>query len=177
MNPNRFAYLEADTEHRIEAGDWVLEDDRDAAAANPPHLALGLLEQVPAVETDGAADNPGVGLRHQPQDGQRGHRFTAARLADDAEALASIQLETDAVDGPVDATAAFQMRPEVGDFEQGHARPPIRCILQSADCHDLCRAHLRFALIKTNVRPVEASSLAVCRSILRYAIWRTPEPV
>jgi hypothetical protein len=78
MNADGLSDLETDAEHRIEAGDRVLQDDRDAAAANAPHLALRFREQVLAVETDRAADNPGVGLRHEPQDGQRRHRLAAA---------------------------------------------------------------------------------------------------
>src|SRR5436190_22432128 len=124
MDTHGLRDLKADTEDRIEARDRVLQDDCDAGAADPPHLALGLREQILAIETDRAADDLGVGLRHQPQDRQRSHRFAAARLADNAETLAGIELEADAVDGPVDATATCQMSPEVGDVQQGHARPP-----------------------------------------------------
>ena len=114
--------LITDAEHRIEAGHRILQDDRNAAAADLPHLSFGFPEQIVSVEADRAACDPGVGLRHQPQNGQRGHGFAAARLADDTETSPGIQLETDAVDGLVDAAAAVQMGPEIFDFEQRHSR-------------------------------------------------------
>src|SRR5439155_15148746 len=70
-----------------------------AATADGPHLALRLLEQVLALETDHALDDPRHRSRLEPQQGQRRHRLAAAGLPDDAERLALADREAHAVDG------------------------------------------------------------------------------
>ena len=54
MDGERLHDLQADPEHRIERGHRLLEDHGDLAAADAAHLLVGELEQLAAVEADGA---------------------------------------------------------------------------------------------------------------------------
>ena len=67
----------------------------DARAADAAHLALGLAQQVVALEADRAARRRGI---DQPQHRQRGDRLARARLADERELLARRDRERDVVD-------------------------------------------------------------------------------
>jgi len=50
--------LVADREHRVQRRLRVLQDHRDATTTDAPHLALRLLEQVLALQTDHTVDDP-----------------------------------------------------------------------------------------------------------------------
>src|SRR5207245_1660238 len=73
---------------------WIV-----ASTADVSHLALRLIEQIFALETDHAVDDPRHRSRLEPQQGQRRHRLAAAGLAHDTERLAFPDREADAVDG------------------------------------------------------------------------------
>ena len=62
--------------------------------------SVGKRQQILAVEDDFAGDDASGRRRDQPHDRQVGDRLAGARLADDAERLAAVQLEADAVHGP-----------------------------------------------------------------------------
>ena len=82
-------------EARIEAVGRVLEHHLDALAQRQPGELLGRdRADVLAVEHDRA-----VGLVDQPHDHGRGGRLAAAGFADQADALAAVDREADAVDG------------------------------------------------------------------------------
>ena len=98
MGVDRFPQLRADGEHRIERGHRLLEDHRDAVAADAAHLGQRQREQVPAAKEDASAGDGAGRARDQPQDRERGHRLAAARLADQSEHLVAVDLERDAVD-------------------------------------------------------------------------------
>src|SRR5436305_620749 len=70
-----------------------------ATTADAPHLALCLLEEIFALETDHAVDDPRHWSRLEPQQGQRRHRLAAAGLAHDTERLALADREAHTVDG------------------------------------------------------------------------------
>ena len=90
--------LRADRQHRIEAGHRLLEDHRDAMAAQALHLLLAQRRELLALELDRArGDAAGLG-RDQAQDRERRHRLAAARFAHDAQRLAARQVERHAVD-------------------------------------------------------------------------------
>ena len=77
-----------DGQHGVQAGDRVLEDHRDVAAADGAQLGLGQRDQVFAEEVDGAAHG-GVGHHAgEADDRARRHALAAAALADQADELA-----------------------------------------------------------------------------------------
>ena len=76
---------------RIERRGRLLEDHRDLLAAQRPHLVLLHGGEVPAVEEDLAGDDL-AGVGDQSHDRQGGDRLAAARLADDPEHLAPIDV-------------------------------------------------------------------------------------
>jgi len=94
---DRLGDLLAAGEDGVERGHRLLEDHRDVVAAERPHLILGELEEVAALEQDPAGDVAAV-ARQQPHDAERGDALATARLTDDAEGAALIDVEVDAVD-------------------------------------------------------------------------------
>ena len=119
MRFQRLADLEADREAGIEAGDRLLEDHREVAADHLPAATAGQALQILAAEGHAVRRHRG-GLRQEPHDGKHGHRFSRARLADDGNNLARIDVELDAVhrlEGPARGRKADG---EVADLEEGH---------------------------------------------------------
>src|SRR5207237_4388061 len=99
----------------------VLEDHRDDVAADIADLALRQAHDVAAapvvVQEDLAADDAPGRARHKPHDRERGHALAAARLADDAERLAAVEVEREAVDRPNYPGARVEVGPQVADLE------------------------------------------------------------
>ena len=116
--------LAPDVPDRVERRGRLLEDHADPVAADPAHLVVRQLEQVPAVEQDLAGLDP-AGLGDEAQDRQAGHALAAAGLADEAHDLAAVDVEVDAVDRPDDAVAGVERRPQALDLEQ--RRSPRSC--------------------------------------------------
>ena len=56
VNPDGFADLVLNIEHRVERLHWVLKDDGYFTATDRCHFAFREFEQVAAVEDDGPAD-------------------------------------------------------------------------------------------------------------------------
>jgi hypothetical protein len=88
----RLADLEAEGEHRVEARHRLLEDHRDAVAADLAHLSFTQGQEVAAFQLDMTA-HAAVGGGQQPHDRQRRHAFTRARFADDGDRLARRDVE------------------------------------------------------------------------------------
>ena len=109
--------LAADREDRVEARHRVLEDHRDVVPADGPNVVVVHLEDVHAVEDDGALDDLARGLRDEPHERERGHRLATAGLAHDAEGLAGGELERHAVDRVHHTVAGEELRLEVFDLE------------------------------------------------------------
>src|SRR3990170_258941 len=74
----RLRELAADGEDGVQGGHRLLEDHGDLVAAYVPDLVLVHLEEVLAIEVDGAADDPARRHRDQAEDGERGDRLAAA---------------------------------------------------------------------------------------------------
>jgi hypothetical protein len=108
--------LLADGLERVQRGHRLLEHHADIVAAQAAHLLLGSAEDVGARKTD----PPGglCPLRQQPHDGERRHRFSRARLADQPHDLARLYGQ---IDVPQDRRAADRQR-QVLDLEQAHCR-------------------------------------------------------
>ena len=109
-----FSHLRADRKGRVEAGHRLLEDHRDAIAAQPRHLAVRQRQQIRA----GKAHSLGGTLAatgEQVHDRKRGHRLAAAGFADQAMGLALLDLERGAAHR---RTAAAEGHLEILDLQQ-----------------------------------------------------------
>ena len=92
--------LLADGQHRIERGHRLLEDEADLLGADLVQFIAGERHQVAALEHDLALDDAARRHRDQFQDRHRRDGLAAAGFADDAERLALVDGDVDAVDGP-----------------------------------------------------------------------------
>ena len=118
VGPDRLDELLADPVERVQAGQRVLEDHADALAAHLPHLLGRQVVDALAREADLAARD--AARRIDQADHRRaGHRLAGAGLADDAQDLASGDVERDAVDRLQHAAAGDELDPEVADGEDG----------------------------------------------------------
>src|SRR5262249_49991828 len=122
VQPDRLGDLLADREDRVQRGHRLLEDHRDLFAADLAHLRGREVQEVAPVVYDLALHDPSGRLRDEPHDTERGDRLARARLAHDAERLALVDEQIDAVDGADDALVGEEMRLESLDFEEpfGH---------------------------------------------------------
>jgi hypothetical protein len=116
VEPNRLDQLIADGVNRAERGHRFLRNQRDLAAANGPHLLAARVQSdqvdharrrrarpvtTPGLspsEQDLATDDP-PGLLHDAQNGLDRDALAAAALTDDAQDLAGMDVEADAVHG------------------------------------------------------------------------------
>ena len=101
----------------VQRGHRVLEDDRDLVAAHIAHDLLARTHELLPVELDGTGDDLTCG-GEDLHDGVGGDGLAGTGLAHDAEDLAPIEEEGDAVDGLDLAGVGEERRMEVGDFEQ-----------------------------------------------------------
>ena len=105
MGRQRFAHLMLDGVERIERAHRLLEDHRDAGAADVAQLTVAESGEVAALEQDAAA-NVGGG-RQQAKDRGRRDGFARTGLADERQRLAGLEVERDAAHG-VDDDAALE---------------------------------------------------------------------
>src|SRR5215470_8989658 len=104
VDADRLGDLVAHREQRVQRHHRVLQDHRDPLAADAPHLVLGLLQEIGALEEHLARDDASRRRQHA-QEGQRQGSLARARLAHDAERLALIERQGDVVHGARDARA------------------------------------------------------------------------
>jgi hypothetical protein len=83
-----FRDLVADGEDGVERRHRLLEDHRDSVAAQLSQGARVETDEVLALEQDAPAGDAARRLRDEAQEGKGRHRLAAARLADEAQALA-----------------------------------------------------------------------------------------
>src|SRR6185436_6729565 len=96
----------------------VLQDERDAVAAQPSHFLLRQSQNVTPVEDD-AARGADAG-RQQARDRPRGERFARARFADDRQRLAAAEVEIGSRrDGEASGALAGRDR-QAADAEERH---------------------------------------------------------
>ena len=117
MHGQGFSDLIADAHHGIERGHRLLEDERDAGTANPPHVALGQRDEVTPFEHDAASGDAARRLE-QPEDRKRGHRLAAARLADEAKCFAGRDLKAHVVHHRDGRTRALEDHAEMLDVQE-----------------------------------------------------------
>jgi hypothetical protein len=100
--PHRLGNLLPHAHRGIQRGHGLLKDHRDPRSAQPPH---GLRIQRQKIDWRRpirgkryfAADR--CFRREQPHDGQRSHRFSRSRLANQSEHFAALELKADIADG------------------------------------------------------------------------------
>ena len=90
MGAQRLDDLEADGPNGVECRERILEDHRDAAAADVPHVGFGECGDVDIAEAQGLRFTSRA-LRQQPEQRERGHRLARARLADERDDLAPVE--------------------------------------------------------------------------------------
>ena len=115
---DRLDDLLADPVHRVQRGHRVLKDHPELVAAVVLHSLVRDLEQIgPLVEH--LALEARVHAAGQTHQRHRGHALARARLADDPEHLAALELQGDAVDGAHDPVFGRELDIEVIHLEQG----------------------------------------------------------
>ena len=87
-----FGDLETNRQNRVQAGHGFLEDHRDLAAADCPHVAFRQRDQVAALQQDLALDAP-VHLGYQAHDRKRRHALTRPRLPNNSHRLPGSNVE------------------------------------------------------------------------------------
>ena len=117
LRVDHFGQLVADGEHRVQRGLRVLQDHRDLAPPNLPHLPLALGKKILALQQYLALHGPGGFIGQQAHQRQGGDALAAAGLADQAQHLAAVQRKADAIDGLYDATAQEEMGVKVPHLE------------------------------------------------------------
>jgi hypothetical protein len=119
MHPDRFGYLVADREQRIQRRHRVLQDHRNPLAAHVSHFGVGLAHEVFTLEPHLAT---GDLCRHRQhaQDRQCEGALAGAGFADDAESFAGVDAQRHVVHGAHHAGALRRhvMRRKVMDLEQ-----------------------------------------------------------
>ena len=118
------ADLVAHVHDRVQRRGRLLEDHRDAVAAQLAQLLVRHRAQLLAVEQDLAALDA-AGLRDQAKDREAGHALAAARLADEAHDLAAVDREVHAGHGAHDAIARVERGPQAAHIEDGARRAAL----------------------------------------------------
>ena len=118
--------LAADGHRRVEGRQRVLGDEGHLVTPHLAHLLLVEGGEVPAQQGHAAAGHVPV-AGQQAHDGEAGGGLPAARLADDADALALGDVEGDAVDGHDRGVPKVELGPQVNHVEdRGHGGHPTR---------------------------------------------------
>ena len=130
VQPQRLADLLLHAVQRVQRGHRLLEDHRDAVAADLAQRLFGRAEQILAVEADAAARVPRGRVRQQLEHRERRHRLARAALADQRERLAALDRERDAAHRLDHAPADVERDGEIVDLEQ-RAHAALRALRRS----------------------------------------------
>ena len=104
-----FDDLVGDAHVGVERRHRILEDHRDAFAADGAGLGGRAVQQIYTLEHRGAAFDAARRLRDEPHERITRDGFARAGFADDAEDLAAFEVEADAVHGAIDARAGVKV--------------------------------------------------------------------
>src|SRR5687767_3521216 len=116
--------LWSDADHRVEGVHRSLRDQGDLGQPAAAHLLLGEVEEVGPVEVDAPIDDL-TGRLDEAHHRQGDSRLPRAGLADQAEALARLQGEADAVDRLDGSARGRKVDVEVVDLEDGSSHTPL----------------------------------------------------
>src|SRR5690349_5933183 len=114
--------LVSDGEDRIERGHRLLEDHRDAIAANATDAGIVELQEILILEHDATSGLDTTRLLDETENRERRDRLATPRFADDAERLACADREGHAIHSARHAGAGVEVRAEIGDGEKGRLR-------------------------------------------------------
>ena len=117
VQQHRLGELATDLVDRVERRHRVLEDHRDLVAAHLAQTARRGLQEILAAEQHLAARGRELGVV-QSHHREARDALARPRLAHDAEHLARLDREADAVDGPNDAVVRLELGPQVADVEE-----------------------------------------------------------
>jgi hypothetical protein len=120
VHPRDFGYLVPYSEDRVERRHRLLEDHRDAVAADGAHLRWRELEQILPLELDAASGLDPARRLDQPKDGERRDRLAAARLANESDSLAWLDRERHSIDGPGHSAARVEAYAQIRRGKKGH---------------------------------------------------------
>ena len=116
----RLEYLRdliANREDGVERGHGILEDHGHFAAPEQPHLGFGQHQDVDSLEQNApGGDSPRK--PHQPQQRQRGNRFSAAAFADETDDLPRPHAERHAVGGAHRSLWSGELDAKILDLQQ-----------------------------------------------------------
>ena len=133
MLHERLGQLPAHRVVRRQGRQRVLEDHRHLVAAELLQLLLGGGDEFLAVEDDLAVDGGGARVV-QAQDRQVGDGLPGAGLAHDAQGLAALDVEGEAVDRLDDAVLGGELHPQVTDREEALGPGRGRGVLGLGQC-------------------------------------------
>ncbi len=143
----RLGDLVADAHYRVERCHRVLEHHRHLGAPIVAHrLRVGVAD-LAAFELDAAVAHHVAG--QQSHDRARQHRLARTRLTDDADGLAPLQRERDAIDRAHKSALGLEERLYFGDVEQ---RTIERCVGEPVVCLANATAPAHRTLSRTSKR-------------------------
>jgi hypothetical protein len=114
---DRLGDLVAHAHHRVEAGHRVLEDHRDALAAEAPKSGRGEVEDGGFAEGELFGAHLALGAE-EAEDRERGHALSRAALADDRDAFALVHREGHVVDHRAHGPRAAKAHGETTNEEE-----------------------------------------------------------
>ncbi len=118
VQQENFVDLLLDAVQRVQRGHRLLEDHRNAVAANALHGLLVLLQKVLVLIADAAAGVARQGIGQQAQQRVRGDRFARATLAHQCQRLTLADVEADAVHHAVSLVTGDELHRQVAHFDQ-----------------------------------------------------------
>ena len=166
VQPQALRDLPTDRPHRIERAHGFLEHHGQGPPTQGAEPFLVRRQQVLAVEQDPAAG--GRGLGQQAHDGQRGHRFSAAGLADQTQTLAGLQDEGNPVQNARRTARRGDGDGQVLNREQGgHGAYRARRRRGSSRSRKPSPRRLRPSTVRAMARPGKTAS----RGALNISVW------
>ena len=132
MPQQHFRDLVTHGKRRVERAHRLLEDHRDAVAAQRAQLRRWQFEQIHPVEQDRSAGDSSRRPRHQAHDRERTDALAAARFANDAQRAPGVEREADAVHGMKFTAFNGEMGPEIVYFEKFFTACSCHCLERKA---------------------------------------------
>ncbi len=110
--------LPFDAQQRIHRRRGLLKDHRDSRTAQLAQPSGIKGQNVFALETNCAVQDPAAGIGQQPEDRQSADRFAATGFANQPEDLSALQLQIDAVGDRNGAADRIEADRQIAQFQQ-----------------------------------------------------------
>lgn len=118
MQAQDFCNLFADFKNRVQGGHRLLKNHRNIVASDAPHFIVRQSQQVVVVEGDLSTNNA-TRFREELQQGERSHRFSAPRFADQSQGFPRANGKRNIVNGFDNSVAGEKVTLEVVDGQSG----------------------------------------------------------